>query len=105
MTILFNTDHTINGKEKLTAPFIELIAEELSRFSEHITRVEAHLSDENGKKSGGNDKRCVLEARVEGRPPIAVTSHADTYHQAVDAAIDKLKASLNTIFDKLHSHH
>ncbi len=105
MTIQFNTDHNINGKEKLTAPFIEQIAEELSRFSDHITRIEAHLTDENGKKSGGNDKRCVLEARVEGRPPIAVTSHADTYHQAVDAAIDKLKASLDTVFGKIANHH
>jgi ribosome-associated translation inhibitor RaiA len=105
MKILFNTDHNITGKESLTAPFIELIADELRRFSEHITRIEAHLTIEDGHKNGGNDKRCVLEARIEGRQPIAVTSHADTYQQAVDGAIDKLKASLDTIFGRLTNHH
>jgi hypothetical protein len=29
---------------------------ELSRFGDHITRIEAHFSDENGQKEGQNDK-------------------------------------------------
>jgi ribosome-associated translation inhibitor RaiA len=105
MTVQFNTDHNVNGKESLTGPFKELITEELSRYAEHITRIEAHLTDEDGKsKHGGNDKRCVLEARIEGRQPIAVTSHESTYQLAVEGAIDRLKASLETIFDKAGSH-
>ncbi len=105
MIIQFNTSGNVNGKEKLTAPFVTLIADELHRFSEYITRIEAHLTDEDGHKNGGNDKRCVLEARLEGRQPIAVDGRADTYQQAVDAAIDKLKASLTTIVDKMTDHH
>ena len=41
-----------------------LISEELSRFSQQITRVGVHLSDEDGNKDGLSDKRCMLEATV-----------------------------------------
>lgn len=101
MTIQFNTDHNITGSEKFRTAVDAQITDELSRFSEHITRIEVHLADENGSKEGINDKRCVLEARVEGRPPVAVTSHANTYDQAVSTAIDKLKSSLDTIFGRI----
>lgn len=80
MIIQFNTDHNIKGTENFTATFTELITDELERFSSHITRIEAHLTDENGNKDGQNDMRCVLEARIEGRQPIAVTNQADTHY-------------------------
>lgn len=104
MTIQFNTDNNITGSEKLREPIVAMISDELSRFSDHITRVEVHISDENGKKQGLNDKKCVLEARVEGKQPIAVTSHGDTIDQAVGAAIDKLKSSLDSIMGRLKAH-
>jgi hypothetical protein len=43
-----------------------------------------HLGDENGHKRGGNDKRCMMDARLDGRPPIAVTQQAPPLDQAVD---------------------
>ncbi|MCK9399742.1 MAG: HPF/RaiA family ribosome-associated protein [Bacteroidales bacterium] len=104
MTIQFNTDNNITGSEELRAPLIALISEELSRFSQHITRLEVHLSDENGNKEGLNDIRCLLEARLEGRRPIAVTNLGNTHEQAVEGAIDKLKTSLNTILGRLRNH-
>ena len=100
MTIQFNTDKNIQGREELTTPLIGLISEELNRFSDKITRVEVHLSDEDGNKDGQGDKRCLLEARLEGRQPIAVTNMADTHEQAVEGAINKLKASLETILGR-----
>ncbi len=105
MTIQFNTDHNITASEELTAPLIALISEELSRYSSQITRVEVHLADGDGNKDGQNDKRCVLEARLEGMKPIAVTSHANTHDQAVEGAIEKLKTSLDTTFRRLSDHH
>lgn len=30
-----------------------------------ITRIEVHFGDENGEKFGKNDKRCLLEARLQ----------------------------------------
>ena len=104
MTIQFNTDNNISGREELTAPLIALISGEIDRFSEHITRLEVHLSDENGFKDGPNDIRCMLEARIEGRQPIAVTHQANSHEQAVEGAIDKLKTSLDTIIGRLRNH-
>jgi ribosome-associated translation inhibitor RaiA len=104
MTIQFNTDNNIKGNEELRKPLIAVISEELSRFSAQITRLEVHLSDEDGNKNGLNDKRCMLEARLEGKQPIAVTNHANNHEQAVSGAIDKLKTSLDTIFGRLRNH-
>lgn len=105
MTIQFNTDHNIDAKEGLVTTFTELIEERLSKVSDHITRIEGHLKDEDsGAKDGKNDIRCVLEARLEGRKPIAVTNHADNHYQAVDGAIDKLKSSIDSILGRIHSH-
>jgi len=100
MTIQFNTDNTISGTETVTAPFTAQISDALSRFSSHITRIEVHLGDENGHKAGINDIRCMIQARMEGKQPIAVTNHAGTTGQAVSGAIDKLKASLDTIIGR-----
>jgi len=104
MTIQFNTDSNITGDEKLRAPLISLISEELSRFSHQITRVEVHLSDENGTKEGLNDKRCTIEARLEGMKPIAVTNHANTHEEAVEGAVNKLKTSLDSVIGRLRNH-
>ena len=101
MQIQFNTDKNVSGNEELIASSTSLISERLSRFSKQITRVEVHLSDEDGNKDGLIDKRCMLEARLAGRKPIAVTDHANNYEQAVSGAIEKLKTSLETITGRL----
>jgi ribosome-associated translation inhibitor RaiA len=104
MLIQLNTDNNIKGSEALKARFTSIISDELSRFSEHISRIEVHLSDENSHKEGKNDKRCMLEARIEGKKPIAVINHANNHEQALTEAIDKLKASLDTIFGRMKNH-
>ena len=104
MTIQINTDKTLSVHEAFKAQLDGLLTEELSRFSEHITRLEVHLSGENGIKQGLNDKRCMIEARIEGRQPIAVTDRANDYELAVSGAIEKLKSSLEKIVGKLKQH-
>ena len=104
MTIQINTDKNLSVHEAFEAQLDGLLSEELSRFSEHITRLEVHLSDENGNKQGQNDKRCIIEARLEGRQPIAVAANANDYELAVSGAIEKLKSSLDTIEGKLRNH-
>jgi len=96
MQIQINTDKNAIGSAELIASSTALITEELSRFSQQITRVEVHFSDEDGNKDGFNDKRCIMEARLAGMKPIAVINHANTHDQAVFGALDKLKASLET---------
>jgi ribosome-associated translation inhibitor RaiA len=104
MTIQLNTDNNLSVHEAFGNKLDDLLSEELSRFSEHITRLEVHLSGEDGSKEGINDKRCLLEARLEGRQPIAVTGLANTYELAVNSAIDKLTAALDTILGRLRNH-
>jgi ribosome-associated translation inhibitor RaiA len=104
MKIQINTDKNVSGNEKLRTSLTYLVSEGLSRYNDQITRLEVHLSDEDGNKDGPNDKRCMLEARVEGRQPIAVTHHAGTHEEAVNGAIDKLKTSLQTIHGRLMNH-
>jgi ribosome-associated translation inhibitor RaiA len=90
MQIQINTDHNIEGYEALAARVSSVVESALSLVSDHITRVEVHLSDENSAKGGQHDKRCLMEARLEGRQPIAVTHQAATLDEAVDGAADKL---------------
>jgi ribosome-associated translation inhibitor RaiA len=80
-------------------PLMYILA--LSRFSDRITRVEVHLSDQNSDKSGQDDKRCMMEARIEGRQPTAVTHQAATLDDAVDGAADKLKRSIESTLERL----
>jgi len=104
MTIQINTDKSLRIQEAFGAKLEDMLSEQLSRFSEHITRLEVHLSDENGGKEGQNDKRCMIEARLEGRQPIAVTADAGTHEKSLAVAIDKLKKSLDTILGRLRNH-
>jgi len=97
MQIQFNTDKNVTGSEALIASSTSLISEELRRYSRQITRVEVHFSDEDGNKDGVNDKRCMVEARLAGMKPIAVTNQAHTHEQALVGAINKLKSSLEKI--------
>src|SRR6476659_2515532 len=104
MTIQINTDNNLDVYETYQAQLKDILSEELSRFNEHITRLEVHLSDENGNKDSEDDKKCMIEARLKGRQPIAVSDVANTYDEAVNGAIDKLKISLDTILGRLRNH-
>ena len=90
MQIQINTDHNIEGHQALSDQIGGIVKSALGRFSNHITRVEVHVSDVNSDMKGQNDMRCMMEARIEGRQPIAVTHQSSTLDQAVDGAADKL---------------
>ena len=102
MQVQINTDHNIEGRETLAARISGVVTNALSRVSDHITRVEVHLSDENGNKTGDKDMRCMMEARLEGRQPIAVTHEAATLDQAVDGAAHKLARLIESTLGRLH---
>lgn len=103
MQIQVNTDKHITGGDRLTEIVRNAVATKLHRFGTQVTRVEAHLSDENAHKSHGSDKKCVLEARPAGMQPIAVTHLAATVEQAITGAVDKLERVLGDAFDQLHN--
>jgi len=104
MTIQINTDKTITGEKRSIDFFTSQIAEALQRFESHITRIEVHLKDENGKKDGFNNVSCLIEARLEGRQPIAITNQANTIDLAVSGAIDKIKTAIETILGRIQKH-
>ena len=104
MQIQINTDHNIHGYESAAASVVATVENALRRFSAHITRVEVHLGDENASKRGSDDKRCMMEARLEGHPPVAVTHHAATIGQAIDGAAEKLLHRIERTLGRLHSH-
>jgi ribosome-associated translation inhibitor RaiA len=104
LKIQLNTDRNITGDQRLEGYLSSLVQDELSRFNDHITRIEIHLADENGPKKGVNDIRCTLEARLEKRQPIVVTTHADTIEKAVSDALVKMKGAITTIYDRFKDH-
>ena len=104
MNIQVNTDHNIQGSAELNNYIESSLADHFERFQGAITRIEVHLSDENAGKVASNDKRCLLEARVSNHSPLVVSHHADTIHQAIEGASDKLLRSLNTMVGKLTDH-
>ncbi len=100
MQIQINTDHNIECHEGLTTLVKDIVESTLNRLSDHITRIEVHLSDENGKKHSRNDKRCMLEARLEGRKPLAVTQKSEKLDKAINGAADKLARLIESNLDK-----
>lgn len=102
MKVHLNTDNHLSASEGLSERTDRVVGGALERFADRLTRVEAHLSDVNSHKSGdGVDKRCVLEARIAGQQPIAVTEDAETVDQAISGAAQKLKRALDSKFGKL----
>ena len=100
---LYSTGHNIEAHEGLSAWVIGSVESALSRISAGITRVEIHLSDENSdKKVGHGTMRCVLEARLEGHQPVAVTHQAATLDDAVDGAADQLVKLIENTLGRLH---
>ena len=102
MIIQVNTDSNIEGNKDVAQQIKAEVENGLEHFSEKITRVEVHLSDENSdKKSGTKDMRCLLEARLAGLKPATVSHTAATLEQAVEGAVDKLKRSLDSTLGRL----
>ena len=104
MHIQFNADKNLTIHEEFRDKLKDLLLDQLNRFSENITRLEVHFSDENGNKEGQNDKRCMLEARVEGRKSIAVTAYANNYELALDASVEKLRSILDGFFEQIRAY-
>jgi len=104
MIIQINTDKTLIGNKKRQDFFTLQIEEYLKRFASHITRIEVHLKDENGIKDGLNDITCLLEARLEGRQPIAVSCQANSVALSLTGALDKMNNALKTILGRAKNH-
>lgn len=102
MLIQLNTDGNVEKDDALREHVEGVVRNALDRFSQQITRVSIHLSDENSdKKFGSADKRCLVEARLAGLRPITVSHQAATLDQVVDGAVEKLARALESTLGRL----
>jgi ribosome-associated translation inhibitor RaiA len=102
MQVQVRTNSSIHGSDSLTNTVESVVTGAVRRWSPRITRVEVHLSDINRHKGGSDDKRCLMEARLGGLQPIAVTHQAGTLPEAIDGAAEKLKKSLENTLGRLN---
>ena len=101
MQVQVTTDNHIPGSAELTASVREALLAALDRFQPQLTRVDAHLRDQNSRQKRGQDIACTLEARLSGLAPVAATATGDTVQQAVHAATEKLVALLSRRLGRL----
>ncbi|MDP2359217.1 MAG: HPF/RaiA family ribosome-associated protein [bacterium] len=102
MRIQINTDSHVEVNDRLARKIRELVRGGLERFGGQVTRVELHLSDEDGDKSAGVESlRCLLEARLAGLQPVSVSHQAPGPEQAVDGAVEKVRRALEKTIGRL----
>ncbi|WP_087747951.1 MULTISPECIES: HPF/RaiA family ribosome-associated protein [unclassified Acidovorax] len=105
MQVQVHTDDHIHGGESLAQWIQEEAGTRLARFREHITRLEVFLTDVDAGKSGADDKRCRIEARVANRQPVTVTAEADKMAAAFISAVDKLTRALDADLGRVKDKH
>lgn len=83
MKILLNTDYNISASEEMGETLKAVIKDAFDRFNDHITRLEVKFRDKSSCQYSENDrnKRSVLETRLKGLQPLAVTSHGDPFNR------------------------
>jgi len=101
MKVQVNTSNDVDNKETLERWATEFLNTQLARFDQDITSIEVQMTDENHSAKGGVDKRCMMEARVNGRAPIAVTNYGADQNLAFRGAADKLANALDHAIGKL----
>ncbi|MBJ9975822.1 HPF/RaiA family ribosome-associated protein [Pseudomonas sp. S75] len=103
MQIQVNSSNHIDSSSRLNEWVRSTLESTLQRYEDDLTRIEVHLRDENGDKSGPHDKRCQIEARPKGHQPISVSHTADSLEHAIEGAANKLNNALEHLFGKLRS--
>ncbi len=104
MKIQLNSDSSIEGSDALAQAVETTIHAALERYGDRITRVEVHLSDENGTTGAGSRAmQCLLEARPAGLDPVVVTGSADTVERACHHAAQKMQSLLDSTFGRIDS--
>lgn len=103
MQIRVNGGSGIDVDGELSRRVESAVSKAFDRFEHQITRVEVHLSDVNSDKSGPLDKRCLMEARVAGLDPIAVTNLGSSVEEAAKGAAEKLQTTLENRFGRTRS--
>jgi hypothetical protein len=105
MDIQVRTDYHVNGEQALIEFVQDEVAAGLDPFSDRITSVQVHLSEESGAHKGPHDLRCMVEVRPTGHEPVAVRNRAATKDDAVRGAVDQMYGVLTRLFGRLDQRH
>jgi ribosome-associated translation inhibitor RaiA len=91
----------VDSSPALETHACDAIDSALRHHADQVTRVEAHLRDDNSSKSAADDKRCTLEARIAGQPPLAVDSSSDDLYKSITEAAGKLGRAVKNKLERL----
>ena len=101
MQIQVNSNNSVDVDSDVIRMAESITRDSLSRYEERLTRLEIHINDLNSHKSGSGDKRCQIEARPAGLPPVSASADAPTVDAATRAAAQKLERVLDSTFGRL----
>ncbi|MBT8388860.1 MAG: HPF/RaiA family ribosome-associated protein [Altererythrobacter sp.] len=104
MQFQFNSDSSVMGTDNVAERIEEQVRAKLARFEDRLTRLEVHVSDENARKGGGDDKTCLIEARPRGAKPIGVTEHAADVDTASRKAANTMAQRLERVLGREERH-
>ncbi|GMN03125.1 HPF/RaiA family ribosome-associated protein [Erythrobacter sp. MTPC3] len=104
MQFQFNSDSSVMGTANVAERIENQVRQRLERFEDRLTRLEVHVSDENARKGGADDKNCTIEARPRGGNPIGVTGKASDVDTAARKAATTLAQRLERHFGKSEKH-
>ena len=101
MQVIINSDNQVDLQSNFIEHWQTEIATSLQRFSDWVTRIEVHLTDENSNSKGGvDDIRCLIEARPANRQPVSVEVRGASAEQALADGVQTLDRRLGTMIDK-----
>lgn len=104
MQVHVHTDKHVVLDAELRDRIEAILREDVTRFEDHLSRIEVHLTDQSGGKRSGRDLRCVMTAEAKGLPPLVVTEDAETVAEAIAGATEALRSSLRSTFERLEDH-
>ncbi len=79
----------------------ERVHKQLGHLTDRLTRVEVHLRDDSSAaKSSHDDKRCVMEARIAGRRPLAVEHSGADMYKVIDETAGKLSRAVKNDIER-----
>lgn len=101
MQVILQADKNVEGGHLMAAHVQTVVNDALGRFGERVQRVEAHVSDTDGRaRLGVNSIQCLLEARLADLEPVVVTENGPNAHQAIEGAVRKLKRAVGAAIGK-----
>ncbi|TKD52838.1 HPF/RaiA family ribosome-associated protein [Sphingomonas baiyangensis] len=100
MDFLFHSDDRIEGGNAMADAAEARIRERTARFADRLTRIETRLRDIDGDTNGADGIEASIEARPAGAQPIVVTDRAAQPQTAMNGALQKLIARLESDFGK-----